>query len=69
MKELISIIVPCFNEQEALPIFYKTIIPRNVRLAEAPSHGLPINLYDSKSAGAESYRLLAEEVANFGNEE
>ena len=41
---------------------YKSIIPRNVRLAEAPSHGLPINLYDSKSAGAESYRLLAEEV-------
>lgn len=41
---------------------YKTIIPRNVRLAEAPSHGLPINLYDSKSAGAESYRLLADEV-------
>ena len=48
---------------------YKTIIPRNIRLAEAPSHGMPINLYDSKSAGAESYRLLAEEVANFGNEE
>lgn len=41
---------------------YKTIIPRNVKLAEAPSHGLPINLYDSKSAGAESYRLLAKEV-------
>jgi len=41
---------------------YKTIIPRNVRLAEAPSHGLPINLYDAKSAGAESYRMLAEEV-------
>lgn len=41
---------------------YKTIIPRNVRLAEAPSHGLPINIYDSKSAGAESYRMLAEEV-------
>lgn len=41
---------------------YKTIIPRNVRLAEAPSHGLPINLYDSKSVGAESYRLLADEV-------
>ncbi len=41
---------------------YKTIIPRNIRLAEAPSHGLPINLYDSKSAGAESYRLLAKEV-------
>ena len=43
---------------------YKTIIPRNIRLAEAPSHGLPINLYDSKSAGAESYRALAEEVIN-----
>ena len=41
---------------------YKTIITRNIRLAEAPSHGLPINLYDSKSAGAESYRLLAKEV-------
>ncbi len=43
-------------------VIYKTIIPRNVRLAEAPSHGIPINLYDSKSVGAESYRTLAEEV-------
>ena len=43
---------------------YKTIIPRNVRLAEAPSYGLPINMYDPKSTGAESYRLLAEEVIN-----
>ena len=41
---------------------YKTIIPRNVRLAEAPSHGLPINIYDSKSTGAESYRNLAKEI-------
>lgn len=41
---------------------YKTIIPRNIRLAEAPSHGLPINIYDSKSSGAESYRMLAAEV-------
>lgn len=48
---------------------YKTIIPRNVRLAEAPSHGMPINLYDSKSTGAESYRLLAEEVIHRGEEE
>lgn len=48
---------------------YKTIIPRNIRLAEAPSHGLPINLYDSKSAGAESYRLLAQEVLHKGEEE
>ena len=41
---------------------YKTIIPRNVRLAESPSHGVPINIYDSKSAGAEGYRALADEV-------
>ena len=41
---------------------YKTVIPRNIRLAEAPSHGLPINLYDPKSSGAESYRQLAQEV-------
>lgn len=45
---------------------YKTIIPRNVRLAEAPSHGMPINLYDSRSAGAESYRMLAAEVMSRG---
>lgn len=43
---------------------YKTIIPRNVRLAEAPSYGQPITIYDSRSSGAESYRLLAEEVIN-----
>ena len=48
---------------------YKSIIPRNVRLAEAPSYGLPITEYDSKSAGAESYRLLAEEVVHRGEEE
>ena len=41
---------------------YNSIIPRNVRLAEAPSHGLPINLYDPKSAGADAYRDLADEV-------
>ena len=43
---------------------YKTIIPRNVRLAEAPSFGLPINLYDSRSSGAQGYRDLADEVIN-----
>ena len=48
---------------------YKTIIPRNVRLAEAPSYGMPITKYDARSTGAESYRLLAEEVINRGNEE
>jgi chromosome partitioning protein len=41
---------------------YKTIIPRNIRLAEAPSHGIPIQIYDPKSAGAESYRSLAKEI-------
>ena len=43
---------------------YETMIPRNIRLAEAPSYGLPINMYDSKSAGAESYRKLAKEIIN-----
>jgi len=41
---------------------YNTIIPRNVRLAEAPSHGLPILEYDNRSTGAEAYRKLAAEV-------
>ena len=43
---------------------YKTIIPRNVRLAEAPSYGMPINLYDPKSTGASAYQRLADEVMN-----
>ncbi len=43
---------------------YRTMIPRNIRLAEAPSYGMPINKYDPKSAGAEAYMLLAEEVLN-----
>ena len=47
---------------------YKTIIPRNIRLAEAPSHGFPINLYDPRSTGAESYMLLADEVIHKGEE-
>jgi chromosome partitioning protein len=41
---------------------FKTIIPRNVRLSEAPSHGVPINLYDPACVGAKSYGKLAEEV-------
>lgn len=41
---------------------YRTVIPRNVRLAEAPSYGLPICMYDSKSTGAEAYNSLAGEI-------
>ena len=41
---------------------YNTLIPRNIKLAEAPSHGMPINLYDPKSAGAEAYMMLADEI-------
>ena len=43
-------------------IIYDTLVPRNVRLAEAPSFGQPINVYDSRCAGAEAYRSLADEV-------
>lgn len=41
---------------------YATAIPRNVRLGEAPSHGLPIHMYDTRSIGADSYRRLAQEI-------
>ena len=41
---------------------YRTIIPRNVRLSEAPSHGLPITLYSEYSKGAEAYAMLAQEM-------
>lgn len=43
-------------------LVFKTIIPRNVRLSEAPSHGLPINAYDGGSSGSKAYAKLAEEV-------
>ena len=44
---------------------YDTVIPRNVRLAEAPSHGMPIIEYDPRSTGADAYRKLADEVINY----
>jgi chromosome partitioning protein len=43
-------------------LLFRTLIPRNVRLAEAPSHGLPVALYDRRSPGADAYRRLAVEV-------
>jgi chromosome partitioning protein len=48
---------------------YRTVIPRNVRLSEAPSFGLPIILYDPKSKGSECYLDLAEEVIEYSEEE
>ena len=47
---------------------YTTVIPRNIRLAEAPSHGLPITEYDPKSKGAEAYREFAEEFLELESE-
>jgi chromosome partitioning protein len=47
-------------------IAFKTIVPRNIRLGEAPSHGLPISLYDPRSKGAEAYEELAREVIERG---
>ena len=44
---------------------FETMIPRNIRLAEAPSFGVPITIYDPRSTGAESYRKLAEEVIRY----
>jgi len=41
---------------------YKTVIPRNIRLAEAPSYGLPVLIYDKSSKGAIAYLALAKEI-------
>jgi chromosome partitioning protein len=45
---------------------FRTIIPRNIRLSEAPSHGVPVNLYDKTCIGARSYECLAQEVLKRG---
>ena len=58
-------------EKEARDYFtekvYLTVIPRNVRLSEAPSHGMPCLIYDKKCAGSKSYINLAEEFINQEN--
>jgi len=55
-------IIKFFNKK-----VYLTTIPRNIRLAEAPSHGLPVALYDANSKGAEAYLSLAEEIMKRNN--
>ena len=45
---------------------FKTVIPRNVKLAEAPSHGLPVTMYARKSRGSQAYIKLAREVISRG---
>ncbi|MFI5358692.1 MAG: ParA family protein [Halanaerobiales bacterium] len=56
-QQVIDEVVNYFDDK-----VYKTIIPRNVRLSEAPSFGQPITIYDSNSKGAQAYRELAKEV-------
>ncbi len=56
-REVVEEVTGYFKEK-----VFRTIIPRNVRLSEAPSHGRPINLYDAESVGARSYQKLSEEV-------
>ena len=58
-EEVVASVRSSLNEY-----IFDTYIPRNIRLAEAPSYGEPITVYDSGSRGAESYRLLAAELMN-----
>ncbi len=60
-QEVISNVKNRFSDE-----VFDTVIPRNVRLSEAPSHGLPICAYDPNCVGAKSYKKLAEEVMNRG---
>ena len=55
---------PFSNAKQALFAYtvFDTVIPRNTRLAEAPSFGMPVLEYDSKAPGSEAYRALAKEV-------
>jgi chromosome partitioning protein len=67
-EEVAQSIAAFFGQRDKLPtvcreaVFFETKIRRNIRLAEAPSHGSPIFVYDSNSIGAEDYRNLADEI-------
>jgi chromosome partitioning protein len=67
--EVSQSIVEFFSQRDKLPaicqeaVIFETKIRKNIRLAEAPSHGTPIFDYDSNSMGAEDYRNLAAEIA------
>lgn len=62
-QQVVKEVQTFFREQVS-----EVLVPRNVRLSEAPSHGLPIIAYDPKSKGAEAYRIFSEEVMAFGKE-
>jgi chromosome partitioning protein len=61
-EQVVAEVRKAFGEQ-----VYKTLIPRNVRLSEAPSYGQPIQVYDERSRGAEVYQELAKEVISRGS--
>ena len=56
MEEVYNLITKYFNDK-----VYKNVIPRNVKLSEAPSYGMPITIYDPRSKGAKSYEKFAKE--------
>ena len=60
-QEVVQQVIAYFKDK-----VFKTIIPRNVKLSEAPSHGLPISEYDAQSTGAKSYHKLALEILENG---
>ena len=62
-QQVVDEVRGCFGERVS-----SVVVPRNVRLSEAPSHGQPIITYDPKSKGAEAYMKFAAEVASFGKE-
>ena len=58
----------CMMQEQIFQV-YKTVIPRNVRLSEAPSYGMPITEYDPRSKGAKSYMKFAKEFLKINDEQ